>query len=135
MGMMTQSSRSLASRETPSPPTWRAKYRSRFTTLSPEPLRQQPAVILLWGRHLASWLLALGERGGHDDLRGLGRQSLIPYIHERTELYCSSLYEPEPFLFSNVKVVLRHFHRCCYRSNPLWFFCWRGFGLLVTSYR
>jgi hypothetical protein len=24
-------------------------------------------VVLLWGRHLASWLLALGERGGHDD--------------------------------------------------------------------
>jgi hypothetical protein len=23
-------------------------------------------------------------------------------------------------------VVLRHFHRCCYRSSPLWFFCWRG---------
>jgi hypothetical protein len=22
----------------------------------------------------------------------------------------------------NVKVVLRHFHQCCYRSSPLWFF-------------
>jgi hypothetical protein len=26
----------------------------------------------------------------------------------------------------NVEVVLRHFHRCCPRSSPLWFFCWRG---------
>jgi hypothetical protein len=25
-----------------------------------------------------------------------------------------------------VEVVLQHFHRCRYRSNPLWFFCWRG---------
>jgi hypothetical protein len=25
-----------------------------------------------------------------------------------------------------VEVVLRHFHRCRYRSSPLWFFCWRG---------
>jgi hypothetical protein len=44
-------------------------------------------MVLLWGRPLASWLLALGERGGHDDLRGSGRLSVIPYIHERTELY------------------------------------------------
>jgi hypothetical protein len=26
----------------------------------------------------------------------------------------------------NVEVVLRHFHRCCYRGSPLWFFCWKG---------
>jgi hypothetical protein len=26
----------------------------------------------------------------------------------------------------NVEVLLRHFHRCCYRSSPLWFFCWKG---------
>jgi hypothetical protein len=26
----------------------------------------------------------------------------------------------------NVEVVLRHFHRCRYRSSPLWFFYWRG---------
>jgi hypothetical protein len=24
----------------------------------------------------------------------------------------------------NVKMILRHFHQCCYRSSPLWFFCW-----------
>jgi hypothetical protein len=86
---MTQNSRSLASRETPNPPTWRAKCRSGFATLPPEPLRQQPAVVLLWGRPLASWLFAPGERGGHDDLRGLDRLSVIPYVHRRTELYCA----------------------------------------------
>jgi hypothetical protein len=58
-------------------------------TLLLEPLQELPAVVLLWGRHLASWLLALGEYGGHDDLRGLGRLSIIPYIHGRTEMYCA----------------------------------------------
>jgi hypothetical protein len=61
-------------------------------TLLPEPLQEQPAVVLLWGSSLASWLLALGERGGHGDLRGLGRLSVIPYIHGRTELYCAQAY-------------------------------------------
>jgi hypothetical protein len=46
-------------------------------------------VVLLWGRPLASWLLAIGERGGHDDLRGSGRRSVIPYVHGGTELYCA----------------------------------------------
>jgi hypothetical protein len=27
---------------------------------------------------------------------------------------------------SNVKVVLRHYHRSRYRSSPLWFFCGEG---------
>jgi hypothetical protein len=58
-------------------------------TLLLEPLQELPAVVLLWGRPLASWLLALGEYGGHDDLRGLGRLSIIPYIHGRTEMYCA----------------------------------------------
>jgi hypothetical protein len=62
--------------------------RSGFATLPPEPLHEQSAVILLWGRPLASWLLALGERGGYGDLRGSDRLSVILYIHGRTELYC-----------------------------------------------
>jgi hypothetical protein len=45
-------------------------------------------VLLLEGA-LVSCSLALGERGGHDDLRGLGRLSVIPYVHGRTELYCA----------------------------------------------
>jgi hypothetical protein len=57
-------------------------------------------VVLLWGRSLASWLLAIDEHGGHEDLRCSGRRSVIPYVHRTTELYCSSLYESEPFLFS-----------------------------------
>jgi hypothetical protein len=40
-------------------------------------------------RPLASWLLALVERGGLDDLRGSSRLSVIPYVHGRTELYCA----------------------------------------------
>jgi hypothetical protein len=55
-------------------------------------------VLLLEGA-LVSWSLAMGERGGHEDLRCSGRQSIIPYIHGITELYCSSMYEPEHFLF------------------------------------
>jgi hypothetical protein len=81
----------MASREKNNPPSWCAKCRSGFTTLSPKPLLEQPAVVLLWGRYLASWLLALGERGGHDDLRGSGWLSVIPYIHGRTELYCAQV--------------------------------------------
>jgi hypothetical protein len=92
VGTTTRSSRGLASRETPSPPTWRAKYRSGFATLSPVPLQEQSVVVLLLERTLVSWSLVMDERGGHEDLRGSGRQSVIPYVHGRTELYCSSLY-------------------------------------------
>jgi hypothetical protein len=34
-----------------------------------------------------SWSLAMDEHGGHDDLCGSGRLSVIPYVHGRTELY------------------------------------------------
>jgi hypothetical protein len=97
---MTRSSRNLASKKTSSPPTWRVKCRSGFATLPPEPLPQLPVVVLLLKGVLVSWSLAMDERGGHEDLHGSGRRSVIPYVHGRSELYCSSLYEPEPFLFS-----------------------------------
>jgi hypothetical protein len=71
-------------------------------TLPPMLLHEQSVMILLWGMCLASWSLALDEHNRHEVLRGLGRQSVIPYVHGRTELYCSSLYEPDPFLFSTV---------------------------------
>jgi hypothetical protein len=51
-------------------------------------------------------LLAIDERGGHEDLRGSGRQSVIPYVHGRIGLYCSSmpcLCELEPFFLTLVK--------------------------------
>jgi hypothetical protein len=54
-------------------------------------LQDQPAVILLLESDLVSWSLAIDERGGHEDLHGPGRRSIIPYVHERIELYCSSL--------------------------------------------
>jgi hypothetical protein len=56
-------------------------------------------VVLLWGRHLASWLLVIEGHSGHGGLRDSGRWSIIPYVHGRTELYCSSLYEHEPSSF------------------------------------
>jgi hypothetical protein len=59
-------------------------------------------VVLLLEGGLVSWLLDIDERGGHEDLRGLGHRSVIPYVHRRTGLYCSSmpcLCEPEPHLF------------------------------------
>jgi hypothetical protein len=43
---------------------------------------------------LVSWSLGIDECGGHEDLHGLGRQSIIPYVHVRTELYYSSLTLP-----------------------------------------
>jgi hypothetical protein len=33
----------------------------------------------------------MDECGGHEDLCGSGYQSVIPYVHRRTGLYCSSL--------------------------------------------
>jgi hypothetical protein len=39
----------------------------------------------------------MDECDGHEDLHGSGRWSVIPYIHERTKLYCSNMYESEPF--------------------------------------
>jgi hypothetical protein len=55
-------------------------------------------VVLLLERVVVSWSLAIDERGGHEDLRGSGHRNVIPYVHRRTELYCSSLpYQSLPF--------------------------------------
>jgi hypothetical protein len=48
-------------------------------------------VVLLLERASVSWSLAMDE---HKDLRSSGRQSVIPYVHGRMELYCSSLTLP-----------------------------------------
>jgi hypothetical protein len=48
-------------------------------------------VVFLWGMSLASWLLALGEHGGHGDLCNSDRLNVIPYIYERTKLYCAQV--------------------------------------------
>jgi hypothetical protein len=48
-------------------------------------------MVLLLERVLVSWSLAMDERGGHEDLRDSSRQSVISYVHGRTELYYSSL--------------------------------------------
>jgi hypothetical protein len=46
-----------------------------------------------------------------------------------TSTAVTSQWNPSPpsSLTSDItsEVVLRHFHRCCYSSSPLWFFCWR----------
>jgi hypothetical protein len=43
--------------------------------------REQPAVVLLLEGGLVSWSLAMDKRGGHEDLRGSGRRSIILYVH------------------------------------------------------
>jgi hypothetical protein len=70
-----------------------------FCNTSTGAAQEQPAVVLLWGRLLASWLLALGEHGGHGDLRGSGRLSVIPYVHGRNELYCAQACLARAFPF------------------------------------
>jgi hypothetical protein len=62
-------------------------------------------MVLLLEGVLITWLLAMDERDGHEYLRGLDCRRVIPYIHGRTELYCSSLYEPE--LFFSLTLVKR----------------------------
>jgi hypothetical protein len=55
-------------------------------------------VVLLLEGALVSWSLAMDERSGHENLRGSGHRSVIPYVHVRMELYCSSLpYLSLPF--------------------------------------
>jgi hypothetical protein len=73
-------------------------------------------VILLRGRHLTSWLLALGERGGHGDLRGSGRLSVIAYAHGRNEMYCAQacLARVFPFFDPREEASTRSF----YSSRP-----------------
>jgi hypothetical protein len=68
------------------------RCQSDFVTVPPKPLQEPPAVVLLWGRPLGSWLLALDERDGHDDLCGSGCLIVIPYVHRRTELYWAQAY-------------------------------------------
>jgi hypothetical protein len=78
-------------------------------------------VVLLLERALVSWSLAMDEHSGHEDLRGSGRWSVISYIHERMELYCSSVpclslfffltpvkwCLPEPFIAQGRAVTIR----------------------------
>jgi hypothetical protein len=55
-------------------------------------------MVLLLEGDLVSWSLVMDKRGGHKDLCGLGRRSVKPYVHRRTELYCSSMpYLSLPF--------------------------------------
>jgi hypothetical protein len=71
-------------------------------TLPPVPLQEQLDAVLFLEGDLVSWSLAINERGGHKNLCGLNRRSVISYIHERTELYCSRLSclcEHESYLF------------------------------------
>jgi hypothetical protein len=64
---------------------------SGFTILPPVPLQEQAVVVLLLEGVVVSWSLAMDERGGYEDLRALGHWSVIPYVHGKTELYCSGL--------------------------------------------
>jgi hypothetical protein len=76
------------------PLTCRIKCRSGFTTLPPALLQEQLAVVLCLEMALVSWLLARDGHSEHSDLRGSGRWSVTPCVHERRELYCSSLGLP-----------------------------------------
>jgi hypothetical protein len=66
-------------------------------TLPPVLLHEQLVVVLLLERALASWSFAMDEHDGYQDLHVLGHRSIIPYIHRRTGLYCSSLPCLSPF--------------------------------------
>jgi hypothetical protein len=48
-------------------------------------------VVLLLGMAFTSWSLAMDEHGEHRDLRDSDCWSIIPYVHRRMGLYCSSL--------------------------------------------
>jgi hypothetical protein len=64
-------------------------------TLPPVQLQEQPVVVLLLERgFLVSWSLAMDEHSEHKDLHGSGHRCVIPYVHDRMELYYSSLALP-----------------------------------------
>jgi hypothetical protein len=46
------------------------------------------AVVLLLKGLRSHEVLAMKEYDGHEDLRGSGHRSAIPYVHGRMELYC-----------------------------------------------
>jgi hypothetical protein len=54
-------------------------------------LQEQSVVVLLLEMALISWSLAIDKCGGHEDLRGPDRRSVIPYIYGRMKLYYSRL--------------------------------------------
>jgi hypothetical protein len=60
-------------------------------TLPPVPLQEQPDVVLLLEGLRSHEELAMREYGGHEDLRGSGCRSIIPYVHGRMDLYCCVL--------------------------------------------
>jgi hypothetical protein len=43
--------------------------------------REQPAVVLLLEGLRSHKVLVMRKYGGHEDLRGLGHRSVIPYVH------------------------------------------------------
>jgi F-type H+-transporting ATPase subunit beta len=55
--------------------------RSGFTTLLPVSLQEQPAVVLLLEGLRSYKVLVIREYGGHEDLCGSDRRSVIPYVH------------------------------------------------------
>jgi hypothetical protein len=50
---------------------------------------------------LVFWSLAMDERGGHEDLCGSGRYSVIHYVHRIMKVYFSKPDFPVPYLFSD----------------------------------
>jgi hypothetical protein len=55
--------------------------RSGFMTLSSVPLKEQSAVILLLEGLRSHKVLVIREYGGHEDLRGSDRRSIIPHVY------------------------------------------------------
>jgi hypothetical protein len=60
-------------------------------TLPPKVLQLQLIVVVLWGMHLASWLLAMDEHSRLKDLCGSGRQSVITYVNENLVVMLKSV--------------------------------------------
>jgi hypothetical protein len=74
--------------------------------------RSSPLWFFLLDGVLVSWSLPMDERGGYEDLRGLNRRSVIPYVHERTKLYYAQAF----FFFLAVNLFFAPVKRCL--SDP-----------------
>jgi hypothetical protein len=63
------------------PPTWRVKCRSGLRHFHRCRYSSSTAVVLLLEGLRSHKVLVIGEYGGHEDLHGSDRRSVIPYIH------------------------------------------------------
>jgi hypothetical protein len=58
----------------------------------------------------------------------------LHYYNNTLDYYTLNSAYQQPTEATTIEVILRHFHRYCYKSSPLWFFVGEGLSLSDASY-